>query len=57
MEKQKLSEEDINIVIQVIVNNYQMFDNDVVDLMNASGKTEEQSRVIVRKRYKDFMIN
>lgn len=54
---QQLSEGDINIIIQNIVYNYQMFDNDVVDLMNASGKTEDQSRVIVRKRYKDFIIN
>lgn len=55
--KRKLTEEDINIVVTTIVQNYQLFDNDVVDLINASGLSEKEASKIVRKRYKDFIIN
>lgn len=34
-----------------------MFDDDVVDLVNASGLSIKQADKIVRKRYKDFIIN
>lgn len=53
----KLTESDIMFVVTKHLDNYVLFENDCIDLMNASGLNKERSEKIVRKRYQEFIIN
>jgi len=52
-----INDYDMNIIINQLLGIYQSYDNEVIDLMNASKMSEKKASDIVRKRYKDFIIN
>lgn len=53
----KLTEGDIMAVVTIHLDNYVIFENDWFDLINASKLSRQDAEKIVRKRYKEFIIN
>lgn len=57
MRQKKVTQQEIMEIFNQILYTYQMFDTDISDLMQVSGFSESKATKIVRKRYKDFIIN